>query len=158
MNDNSIFNFSIFQISKFVFALSIIFIVCLLKFKTRRISYPSDPPFVLVDKLLYVDKKTSCCSFTIPEGNVFAEDGFYSTAGLVESMAQTAAAGTGYLSRLENKPVPLGYIGAVQKLEVFDWPPVRAEIIMTINLLTNILQVSLVSGIVQFGERTAGFL
>jgi len=115
---------------------------------------PQKPPFVLVDKLLYVDGKTSRCSFTIPEGNLFTDEGYYSTAGLVESMAQTAAAGTGYLSRKEDKPVPLGYIGAVQKLEVFDWPPVNAEIHMTINLITNIMQVSLVSGIVQYREKT----
>ena len=114
---------------------------------------PQKPPFVLVDKLLYVDHKTSRCSFTIPEGNLFTDDGFYSTGGLVESMAQTAAAGTGYLSRKENKPPPLGYIGAVQKLEVFDWPPVKTEISMTIKLITNILQVSLVSGIVQSGDQ-----
>jgi predicted hotdog family 3-hydroxylacyl-ACP dehydratase len=114
---------------------------------------PQKSPFVLVDKLLYVDQKTSRCSFMIPEGNLFTDDGFYSTAGLVESMAQTAAAGTGYLSRKENRPPPLGYIGAVQKLEVFDWPPVLSEITMTINLLTNILQVSLVSGTVQSGDR-----
>jgi predicted hotdog family 3-hydroxylacyl-ACP dehydratase len=114
---------------------------------------PQKPPFVLVDSLLYVDQKTSRCSFRIPEGNLFADDGFYSTAGLVESMAQTAAAGTGYLSSKENKPVPLGYIGAVQKLEVYDWPPVGSEISMTINLITNILQVSLVSGTVQSGDQ-----
>src|SRR5664279_1063783 len=106
---------------------------------------PQKPPFVLVDKLLYVDHKTSRCSFRIPEGNLFADDGFYSTAGLIESMAQTAAAGTGYLAGKENRPPPVGYIGAVQKLEVFDWPPVKSEISMTINLITNILQVSLVS-------------
>ena len=114
---------------------------------------PQKPPFVLVDQLLYVDQKTSHCSFRIPEGNLFADDGFYSTAGLVESMAQTAAAGTGYLSKKENRPVPLGYIGAVQKLEVYDWPPVGSEIEMTINLITNILQVSLVSGTVRSGDR-----
>jgi predicted hotdog family 3-hydroxylacyl-ACP dehydratase len=114
---------------------------------------PQKPPFVLVDKLLYADEKSSRCSFIIPEGNVFVAEGFYSTAGLVESMAQTAAAGTGYLSRKENKPVSLGYIGAVQKLEVFDWPPANAEISMTINLLTNILQVSLVSGTVHCREK-----
>ena len=68
-------------------------------------------------------------------------------------MAQTAAAGTGYLSKKENRPVPLGYIGAVQKLEVYDWPPVGSEIEMTINLITNILQVSLVSGTVRCGDR-----
>jgi predicted hotdog family 3-hydroxylacyl-ACP dehydratase len=114
---------------------------------------PQETPFVLVDKLLYADQKTSRCSFRIPKGHLFTDDGFYSTSGLIESMAQTAAAGTGYLSRKKNQPPPLGYIGAVQKLEVFDWPPVQSEITMTINLLTNILQVSLVSGTVQSGDR-----
>jgi predicted hotdog family 3-hydroxylacyl-ACP dehydratase len=114
---------------------------------------PQKAPFVLVDKLLFADQKSSRCSFLIPEGNLFTDDGIYSTAGLVESMAQTAAAGTGYLSGKENKPPPLGYIGAVQKLEVFDWPLVKSEIHMTINLITNILQVSLVSGTVHSGDR-----
>jgi len=106
---------------------------------------PQKPPFVLVDKLLYVDANTSRCSFAIPEGNIFVKNGYYSTSGMVESMAQTAAAGTGYLFRNENKPVPVGYIGAVQKLEVYDWPPAKAEITMEVKRITNVLQVSLVS-------------
>lgn len=114
---------------------------------------PQKPPFVLVDKLLYADQKTSRCSFRIPEGNLFTDDGVYSTAGLVESMAQTAAAGTGYLSKKEDRPVPLGYIGAVQKLEVNAWPAVSSTIEMTINLITNLMQVSLVSGTVRSGDQ-----
>jgi predicted hotdog family 3-hydroxylacyl-ACP dehydratase len=114
---------------------------------------PHKPPFVLVDLLLYADEKKSCCSFRIPEENIFAEQGFYNTPGMVESMAQTAAAGTGYLFKKENKPVPVGYIGSVQKLEVIDWPPVNVEITMEINLLTNILQVSLVSCQVKYEGR-----
>lgn len=103
----------------------------------------------MVDKLLYADETTSRGSFEIREGNLFISSGFYSTAGMVESMAQTAAAGTGYLYKKRNKPVPLGYIGAVQKLEVTDWPPVNDEIMMEITLLTNILQVSLVYGVLK---------
>jgi predicted hotdog family 3-hydroxylacyl-ACP dehydratase len=114
---------------------------------------PQRTPFVFVDKLIYIDDKTSHGSFEIPEGNIFVKSGFYSTSGMVESMAQTAAAGTGYLCRKNNKEVPIGYIGAVQKLEVLDWPPAKAEITMEINLLTNILQVSLVSGIVKYGGK-----
>ncbi|HEV3249901.1 MAG TPA: 3-hydroxyacyl-ACP dehydratase [Puia sp.] len=114
---------------------------------------PHKFPFVLVDRLLYADEKKSCCSFKITEGNIFVEQGFYSTPGMVESMAQTAAAGTGYLFKKEHKPVPVGYIGSVQKLEVFDWPPVNAEITMEIGLLTNILQVSLVSCKVKYEEK-----
>jgi predicted hotdog family 3-hydroxylacyl-ACP dehydratase len=114
---------------------------------------PQKPPFVLVDKLLYVDATTSRCSFAIPEGNIFVKDGYYSTPGLVESMAQTAAAGTGYLNKQANKEVPIGYIGAVQKLEVADWPLSRTEITMEIKLITNILQVSLVSAVVKYQEK-----
>ena len=111
---------------------------------------PQKSPFVLVDKLVYVDENTSHASFKIQKGNIFVKTGVYSTSGMVESMAQTAAAGTGYLCRKNNREVPIGYIGAVQKLEVKDWPPVNAEITMEITLLTNILHVSLVSGTVLY--------
>ena len=114
---------------------------------------PQKSPFVFVDKILYVDEGRSLCSFTIGNDNIFLKDGYYSTSGMVESMAQTAAAGTGYLSKKENKAVPVGYIGAVQKLEVLEWPPANAEITMEIKLLTNILQVSLVSAVVRMGDR-----
>jgi hypothetical protein len=36
---------------------------------------------------------------------------------------------------------------------VNDWPPATAEITMEIQLLTNILQVSLVSGVVKYQEK-----
>jgi predicted hotdog family 3-hydroxylacyl-ACP dehydratase len=114
---------------------------------------PQKPPFVLVDQLLYSDENISRCSFKIPAKHIFVDHGFFSTSGMVESMAQTAAAGTGYLSRKNNRNVPIGYIGAVQKLEVADWPPAGAEIILEIKLLTHILQVSLVSGVVKYNDR-----
>jgi predicted hotdog family 3-hydroxylacyl-ACP dehydratase len=114
---------------------------------------PQGIPFVFVDNLTYIDDKTSHGVFKIPAENIFVKSGFYSASGMVESMAQTASAGTGYLCIKNNKKVPIGYIGAVQKLEVFDWPPANAEITMEINLITNILQVSLVSGIVKYGEK-----
>ena len=114
---------------------------------------PQGIPFVFVDKLIYIDEKTSHGIFKIPAENIFVKSGFDTASGRVESMAQTAAAGTGYLSIKNQKKIPLGYIGAVQKLEVFDWPPANAEITMEINLITNILQVSLVSGIVKYDEK-----
>jgi predicted hotdog family 3-hydroxylacyl-ACP dehydratase len=114
---------------------------------------PQRTPFVFIDNLVYIDDNTSHGSFKIPAENIFVKSGVYSASGMVESMAQTAAAGTGYLSRKNNKRVPIGYIGAVQKLEVFDWPPANAEITMEINLLTNIMQVSLVSGLVKYQGR-----
>lgn len=107
----------------------------------------------MVEKLLYADEKTSRTSLGIKEENIFVRDGYFSTPGMVEAMAQTAAAGTGYLFKRDNKGVPIGYIGAVQHLEVYDWPPVHAEINMEINLLTKIMQVSLVAGTVKLNDR-----
>jgi predicted hotdog family 3-hydroxylacyl-ACP dehydratase len=111
---------------------------------------PQKPPFTLVSNLLYVDENMSVCSFTIEDENIFVKNGYYSTAGMVESMAQTAAAGTGYLFKSKNKPVPIGYIGSVQKLEIFDWPPVKSEITMEVTRITDVLQVSLVSACVKY--------
>jgi predicted hotdog family 3-hydroxylacyl-ACP dehydratase len=114
---------------------------------------PQRPPFVMVDKLIFADEKKSSCSFTILEDNLFVEEGYYSAPGMVESMAQTAAAGTGYLYKKKNKAVPIGYIGSVQNLVVIEKPPANAEIIMEVTLLTNIMQVSLVAGLVKWEGR-----
>jgi predicted hotdog family 3-hydroxylacyl-ACP dehydratase len=114
---------------------------------------PQKDPFVLVDTLLFADEEKTIASFKIPEEHIFVRNGRFSTSGMVESMAQTAAAGTGYLYRKNKKQVPVGYIGAVQKLEVQNWPPGNADITMEINLLNHILQVSLVSGVVRYNEK-----
>jgi 3-hydroxymyristoyl/3-hydroxydecanoyl-(acyl carrier protein) dehydratase len=111
---------------------------------------PQRPPFVMVDKLIFADEKKSSCSLAILEENLFVEGGYYSAPGMVESMAQTAAAGTGYLFKKENKAVPIGYIGSVQKLVINGRPPVNAKITMEVSLLTNIMQVSLVAGVVKW--------
>jgi 3-hydroxymyristoyl/3-hydroxydecanoyl-(acyl carrier protein) dehydratase len=114
---------------------------------------PQREPFIMVDKLIYADEKTSKTTLLIREGNIFAAEGFFSSAGLVEAMAQTAAAGTGYLYKTRNEPVPVGYIGAIQQLQIFDWPLLNKEITVEINLQTRILHVSLVSGTVKMNEK-----
>ncbi len=114
---------------------------------------PQREPFVMADQLIYADEKTSRTILRIREGNIFAANGYLSTAGMVESMAQTAAAGTGYFYKMRGEPVPLGYIGAVQQLEIFGWPLLNEEIELEIRLLTKVLQVSLVSGTVKMKER-----
>ena len=114
---------------------------------------PQREPFVMVDKLVYADEKTSAATLRIREGNIFAGRGYFSTAGMVEAMAQTAAAGTGYFFKMRREPVPVGYIGSVQQLEVYEWPAVNQEIMLEIKLQTRVLQVSLVSGTVTMNER-----
>ncbi len=52
----------------------------------------------MVDTLLSSDGSTARTTFLIRPDNVLVENGVFSAAGLMENIAQTAAAGMGYAS------------------------------------------------------------
>ena len=107
---------------------------------------PQKAPFVMVGNLLYADDKITRTNFTIKEGNIFLEKGKFSEAGLIENMAQTAAAGAGYNSKRNNKPVQIGYIGSVKNLEIFSLPKINDEIITEITVENQLFNVTIISG------------
>ena len=107
---------------------------------------PQRPPFVMVDQLLHSDESTTQTSFYIPRENVFITNGEFSEAGLMENIAQTAAARAGYTSYIENKPAAVGYIGAVKDFEVFDLPLVNDELLTTINIADQVFDVTIITG------------
>ena len=63
---------------------------------------PQKPPFVMVDKLFSVTETTTTTGFTIQADNIFVKDGVFKDPGLVENIAQTAAASAGYVSHTRN--------------------------------------------------------
>jgi predicted hotdog family 3-hydroxylacyl-ACP dehydratase len=107
---------------------------------------PQKPPFVMIDKLLSVTETTTQTGFCIPEDNIFVQHGVFKEPGLVENIAQTAAAGAGYVSLTQNKPVQVGYIGAVNNLQVFALPKAGHELITEITTENQIFDVTLISG------------
>jgi 3-hydroxymyristoyl/3-hydroxydecanoyl-(acyl carrier protein) dehydratase len=107
---------------------------------------PQRPPFVMIDKLLSVTETTTTTGFCIQEENIFVENGVFKEPGLVENIAQTAAARAGYVSHTENKPVLVGYIGAVNGLQVFALPKTGDELITEITTENQIFDVTLISG------------
>lgn len=109
---------------------------------------PQQPPFVLIDALLQADDTVLRSSFTIPEEHVLVEDGLLSEAGLVENMAQTAAAGTGQKAWDEGKEAPVGFIGALKNLVVKERPAVGSTITTEIKVLHQVMQASIVQGTV----------
>ncbi len=114
---------------------------------------PQRAPFVLVDDLLRADNEMTETSFTVTSTHILVRDGALCEGGLVENMAQTAAAGIGYRSEKENKPVPIGYIGALKNLEVSELPKVGDTITTEIRQLHQILNASIVSGKVFLDSR-----
>lgn len=109
---------------------------------------PQQPPFVMVDELLFANDATSRTSFIIKEDNVLVDGGFFTEAGLMENMAQTAAAGAGYATINAGKPVEAGYIGAVKNFEVFSLPAVGDTLQTEIIFKEQVFNVTIVSGVV----------
>jgi predicted hotdog family 3-hydroxylacyl-ACP dehydratase len=107
---------------------------------------PQRPPFVMIDQLISVGDTTTTTGFCVKAGNIFLENGLFKEPGLVENIAQTAAARAGYVSKTENKPVLVGYIGAVNNLQVFFLPKTGDELITEITIENQIFDVTLISG------------
>jgi len=107
---------------------------------------PQKPPFVMVSGLVYVAENSARSSFLINADNVFVKNNLFQEAGLLENMAQTAALGAGYVAKAANKPVLIGYIGAIKDLEIFSLPKVNDELITGITIENRILNVTVISG------------
>jgi len=113
---------------------------------------PQRPPFVLVDELLHCDESCTRTAFHIREENVLVANGEFTEGGLMENIAQTAAARAGYLAMRENKPVLPGYIGAVKNFEVFGLPKVNNDLVTEISIENQVFDVTVISGIVMCND------
>lgn len=115
---------------------------------------PQRPPFVMIDKLLYSGETITRTSFLITEENIFIENGEFCEAGLMENIAQSAAARAGYIAYLESKPVSVGYIGAVKNLEIFVMPKINDELITEVKIESHVFDFMLISGCIYCKDRS----
>jgi len=110
---------------------------------------PQRPPFVMIGSLLYNDEKVTRTTYRVSQQNIFVEHGLFREPGLLENIAQTAAARAGYIAALKDKPVLVGYIGAVKNFEVFSLPAVNDELETEITVGNQIFDVTVVRGTVK---------
>ncbi len=100
----------------------------------------------MIGKLLHSDEKITRTSFLVTEDNIFVENCEFREPGLIETIAQTAAARAGYISSMENKPVSVGYIGAIKNLEIFALPKINDELITEVIIEDRVFDVTIISG------------
>jgi predicted hotdog family 3-hydroxylacyl-ACP dehydratase len=110
---------------------------------------PQRPPFVMVDELKTSDHISTVSTLLITVENVLVANGELCEAGLVENIAQTAAARAGYMAKQLGKPVALGFIGAVKNLEIFSLPKVNDSIETEIIIANQIFDVTVITGTVR---------
>ncbi|WP_413670646.1 3-hydroxyacyl-ACP dehydratase [Mucilaginibacter sp. Mucisp86] len=107
---------------------------------------PQRAPFVMIDTLVSSSDGTTLTTLLIQAGNVLVSDGELSEAGLVENIAQTAAAGAGYAAHQLGKPVLPGFIGAVKNLKVFALPKVGDTIETEVKMENQVFDVTIIKG------------
>ncbi|WP_018630572.1 hypothetical protein [Niabella aurantiaca] len=107
---------------------------------------PQRPPFVMVQTLERSDSEGAATRFTVTEDNILVEAGFLKEPGLVENIAQTAAARIGYSCLQEQKPVPVGFIGAVQQLKINRLPRVGEILETSISIKNQVFNATIVDG------------
>lgn len=115
---------------------------------------PQREPFVMVDKLVYFDEKTTTTSFLVREDNLFVENGRLNACALAENIAQTCAARLGYVNKyILKRGIQIGFIGAVEDMKVIDTPVVGDVLTTTIHVLEQIMGLTLVTAVIRIGDR-----
>ena len=115
---------------------------------------PQRAPFVMIDSLVSADEKGFKSTFGIEADNLFLQDAILSESALVENVAQTCAAGFGYINSLKGDGEgQLGFIGAVSRLTVENLPALGANLTTEIEILSTFDTIHLVQGAVFSDEK-----
>lgn len=105
---------------------------------------PQRDPIVEVDELVSASESEAVTRLTVREDNFFAQSGVLHEPGLIEHMAQSAAAFAGNTTFLRNEAPHLGFIGEVKRCHISLLPEVGAVLTTTVTLISEIAGVSLV--------------
>ena len=113
---------------------------------------PQRYPMVMIDKLIVSDEKRTISGFFLKSDNIFCDSKYLYEPGIIENIAQTAAARIGYICNQKQIEVPLGFIGGIKKLKIYQLPETNTEIITTITIEHEIMEATIISGKIENKE------
>jgi predicted hotdog family 3-hydroxylacyl-ACP dehydratase len=117
---------------------------------------PQRAPMVMIDRLTAVTDDAAESTFIVPADNIFVNEGRFSEAGLLENMAQTAAARSGHRSALIGQAPAVGFIGGVKDLKVHRLPSAGETLHTCVTVVHEVFNASVVKGEVRVnGEPLA---
>lgn len=114
---------------------------------------PQRAPIVMVDEFLGIDNNVSRTRFTVKEENIFVDDNQLSECGLIEHIAQSAAARVGFIFKSKQQPIPIGYIGSVNNFELNKLPQVGDDISTTIEIIQEVFNITLIKACCCIGDE-----
>ena len=114
---------------------------------------PQQPPFVMIDRLEHCDPVVTETRLEIKPDTFFCTDGVFGEAGLVENIAQTCAARIGYMNLQAGEDVKVGFIGALKNLVIHSLPQTGDLLETRIEVLSEVLSMTLVKATVVCGGK-----
>lgn len=114
---------------------------------------PQRSPIVMVDSFFGIEEDRSYSGLTVTADNIFCEAGKLQETGLIEHIAQSAAARIGYLYTQKGEEVPLGFIGSVDKLKVYSLPEIGMKLFTEITVVQEVFDITLIAAQVKAGEE-----
>lgn len=116
---------------------------------------PQQEPFVMIDQLIHFDEKKTTTETTIKEENIFVDEGVMTSCGLIENIAQTCAARIGYVNKyILKKGIKIGFIGAVNGLEVKRRPHIGERITTEMEVKEEVFGMTLTHVEIKSGDET----
>ena len=114
---------------------------------------PQRAPIVMVDEFLGIEENVSKTSFTVREDNIFVDNQKLSECGLIEHIAQSAAARVGFIFKSNQQPIPIGYIGSINNFELIELPAVGDKISTTIQIVQEVFNITLIQATCSIGDK-----
>jgi 3-hydroxymyristoyl/3-hydroxydecanoyl-(acyl carrier protein) dehydratase len=116
---------------------------------------PQRPPMVMIDTFISCHEKTNVTSFDILPENIFMKDGFFTEPGIIENIAQTAAAGLGYaiINDAHLVEVPIGVIGGIKNLKIYFLPKSGETIKTEVKVVYELMNASVIHGETTIGNK-----
>lgn len=115
---------------------------------------PQRPPMVMVDTFLGIEDSVSKTRFTVRTDNIFVDDGCFSECGVIEHIAQSAAARVGYICTRKKEPIRLGYIGSVNDFQRLLPVQVGDTIETLVEIVQEVFNVTLIQATCKVADRT----
>lgn len=106
---------------------------------------PQRPPMVLVSRVTACSKGQIETEFDVEADHIFV-NGVLSESGMLENIAQTAAAMMGLEARQKGKEVPLGFIGGINKVKLSGFAGVSSTVRTQVEILQEVFNIILIRG------------
>lgn len=113
---------------------------------------PQRPPMLMLSSLAACSENITDTQLLLEADNIFLENGYFTEPGIIENIAQTAAARTGWLAKKAATDAtfkaPLGVIGAIKNLQIFTLPIAGSLLETRIEVLYEFGEATIIKGCV----------